>query len=351
MPVNSLPITVSEGDFGTIAENGVETTPLAKIATRMAEAIINTAWEEGKDMKDEVAAKITALTGVGGILDSETAPTISATAVTVPTVTAPNVDIPENIDTSTILATYSDQWDEIVTLLETKFAAFRTAHFPDESAAYSAAEDWLQAAIADPSGLPATVRAQLLGDDQARILADASRASDAVLATFAARRFPLPPGAAAAAVTEIQTKAQDAIAESSRKITIEGIKNQHFVVEKLLDLRKTAMSAALDYIKAMAMGPDMASRLVGVGYDAQSRLISAAADFYRADTSAKEMMTGVAKFNSGQSLDAASKNQAAELQIINAKIEALLTEIKSVAQMATGMLNNLHANAGMSVSI
>ena len=344
----SLPITVSESDF---SEGGLGTTPLAKIATRMAEACINTAWAEGISMRQDVADKIAELIATGGILDETTAPTVSSTNVALPSVTAPSVTIPDSIDTDTIITTYADQYAEIVALLETKFAAFRTSFFPDESTSYAAAEDWLQAAIADPSGIPASVRAQLLADDQARILADASRASDAVMATFAARRYPLPPGAAAAAIVEIQTKAQDEIAESSRKITIAGIERQQFSVEKLLGLRQSAMAAALDYIKAMAMGPDMASRLVGVGYDAQSRLISAAADFYRADTGAKEMVSAVARFNAGQSLEAATKNQAAEMAIINSKIETMLTEIKAVAQMATSMLNNLHANAGLSVNV
>lgn len=344
----TLPITISDSDFTVGA---VSTAPLAKIATRLAEAVINTSWAEGTTMRAEVADKIATMIETGGVLDSTTAPSISASAVTLPTVTAPSVTIPSSIDTSTIIATYADQYAEIVSLLETKFAAFRTSYFPNESAAYTAAEDWLQAAVADPSGLPATVRAQLLSDDQTRILTDASRASDAVMATFAGRRFPLPPGAAAAAVVEIQAKAQDEIAESSRKITIAGIERLQFSVDKLLTLRQSAMAAALDYIKAMAMGPEMASRLVGVGYDAQSHLISAAADFYRADSGAKEMVSTVARFNAGQSLEAATKNQAAEMTIINAKVETMLTEIKSVAQMATAMLNNLHANAGLSVNV
>lgn len=344
----TLPITISDSDF-TIG--AVSTAPLAKIATRLAEAVINTAWAEGISMKGDVTAKIAAMIETGGILDLATAPTISASSVTLPSVTAPSVTIPSSVDTASILATYSDQLDEIVALLEGKFTSFRTAYFPDDSVSYSAAEDWLQAAVSDPSGLPTAVRAQLLGDAQATILADASRASDAVLATFAARGFPLPPGAAAAAVTEIQGKAQDSIAEASRKITIAGIENIRFAIEKVTGLRQSAMDAALEYIKVMASGSDMAGRLIGTGYDAQSRLISAASDFYRADTSAKEMVSAVARFNSGQSLEAATKNQAAEMAIFNSKVETMLTEIKSVSQMATGMLNNLHANAGLSVSV
>ncbi|TXH11241.1 MAG: hypothetical protein E6R03_14540, partial [Hyphomicrobiaceae bacterium] len=40
----TLPITISEGDFSDPA-SGLGTTPLAKIAVRFSEAVINTAWD------------------------------------------------------------------------------------------------------------------------------------------------------------------------------------------------------------------------------------------------------------------------------------------------------------------
>lgn len=344
----TLPITISDSDFTVGA---VSTAPLAKIATRLAEAVINTAWSEGISMKNEVSAKIDDMVATGGVLDSTTAPEITVDAISVPTISAPSVSIPSTIDTATIIATYADQYAEIVALLKTELSSFRTTFFPDESAAYAAAEDWLQAAIADPSGLPSTVRAQLLSDDLSRITADASRASDAAIATFAARRFPLPPGAAAAAIVDIQRKAQEEVAASSRKITIASIEQMKFNIQQVVQMRQDAMSAAFDYLKTLVSGPEIASRLVGTGYDAQSRLIGAAADFYRADASAKGTISSIQQFNAGQSLEAKIKNQAAEMTIINSKIETMLTEIKAVAQMATGMMNNLHANAGLSVSV
>ena len=51
-------------------------------------------------------------------------------------------------------------------------------------------------------------------------------------------------------------------------------------VDKMLALRQMAMTSAVAYIQALASGPDMASRLVGIGYDAQSKLISSASQFY-----------------------------------------------------------------------
>lgn len=344
-----LPISINESDFGTVQDDGSTTLPLAKIATRITQAVINTAWDQANVMRDDLSEKVDGVTNAGFL--SGSGPQITANTVDAPSVSAPNVSIPSTVDTSQIMSTFDDKYAELVNLLSDRFVSFRATYFPDESNAYVAAENWLQAAIADPSGLPASVREQIMADDQARILADKGRAQDAVIAQFAARRFPLPPDVAASAVLQIEQKAQDLVAESSRKLTIMSIDMQKFTVEKLLGLRGAAMDAAIKYISALAAGPDMASRLVGIGYDAQSKLISAAADFYRADVSAKEMVSKVSQFNATTALEAATKNQMSTLSLIDKRVEALLTEAKSIASMATSMYNNLHANAGVSVSI
>ena len=216
-----------------------------------------------------------------------------------------------------------------------------------------AAENWLQAAMANELGLPANVVSAMVHEDEARVLADAARASEAVLATFAARGFPLPPGAAAAAVLQVQETAQKALSETSRKIILMSVEQLRWCVDRTLTLRQLSMSSAVEYIEALASGPDMASRLVDVGYDAQSKLISAAAQFYNARTNAQELVSKAQQFNASTGLEAATRNQAAELQMIDAKLKALIAECQTLAQMATSLFNNLHtgANMGYSVSV
>ena len=312
----------------------------------MVADVLNAAWNEGLLTKVEYSSKIAA--AQADFLNETNAPTITAGTVTVPTVTAPGVTIPASAEVADVLDVFDSKYLELVALLSDKFTAFRGTYFPNESAAYTQAEAWLSQAIENPEvGLPAAVADQIYGDDQARIISEASRASDAVLATYAGRRFPLPPDVAAANIASIQQKAQDQLAESSRKIAILSVDQMKFCIEKALSLRQMAMGAAIDYIKALASGPDMASRMVGVGYDAQSKLISSAADFYRADTQAKEMVSKVAQYNNSLALDAAAKNQASELTLIEDKLKALLAEAQAIAQMSTSLLNNVHATVGI----
>ncbi len=315
-------------------------------AREVVKAVINAAWNQGLTKQAEYTAKIGAAQST--FLDTTAAPHVTAGSVVAPTITAPAVDIPSTQSAGDIMTMFDTKYLAIMGELADRFTAFRASFFPDENNAYVAAENWLQAAIADPSGLPATVVAQIFGDDQARILSEKTRAQDAVIAQFAGRRFPLPPDVAASQVMQIEQKAQDELAESSRKVAMLSVEMQKFNVEKLIGLRGMAMDSAVKYISALASAPDVSSKLVGVGYDAQSKLISAAADFYRADTGAKEVVAKVAQFNTSTALEAAVKNQMSDLTLIEDKLKALLAEAQALAQMSTSLFNNVHVQASVS---
>lgn len=327
---------------------GVTLYELPNASMQVLQDVINATWNEAKTTKSEFAGKIASATS--GFLDTTSAPHVTAGTISAPSISEPSVDIPTSQSATDVISMFDTKYLELVAMLTDKFTAFRTTYFPDESNAYVAAENWLQEAIANPSGLPAEVAAQIWGDDQARILSDKTRAQDAVVAQFAARRFPLPPDVAASAVMQIEQKAQDALAESSRKVAMLSVELQKFNVEKLMGLRGMAMDSAIKYITALASGPEMASRLVGVGYDAQSKLISSAAQFYNARTQAAETVAKVAQYNNSTALEAATKNQAADLTLIEDKLKALLTEAQAIAQMSTALFNNLHAGVGMNAN-
>jgi len=341
--MSSLPLAPPTGDF----------TPGAQASIDAAYALINTAWEQANEKHTTFEAKIASAQNELPDISTTLAGGVDITAGTVadPSITEPAVTIPASINTTDVYSEFNTQYLELVALLSDKFALFRSTYFPDESASYGAAETWLTDALANPdAGIPATVAAQLLDDDRSRILADANRASDAVMATFAAKRLPLPPGAAASAVVQIEQKANEEISATSRKLVVASIEQMKFAIEKTLSLRQLAMGSAVEYIKALASGPDMASRLVNIGYDAQSKLIGAASQFYNSRISAAEAVAKVRQFNVSSALQADEKNQAVDVSLIEAKIKTLLAEAQALAQMATSMYNNLHASASTSYS-
>lgn len=339
-----LPLSVFPGTY----------TPGAETSLHAAVDLINESWAQANSKTADFEAKIDAIVDpTTGWLAAVASPHVAAqTAVTVPTIAEPGVSIPATASVTDAMTLFDTKYLELVALLTTKFTDFRTAYFPNEQAGYALAETWLKDAINNPSvGMPVAVAAQLMTESTDRITADASRASDAVLASFAARRFPLPPGAAASAVLQIQQGAQDAVADASRKLTVQSIEMMKFAIEKTISARQIAMNSAVDYIKALASGPDMASRLINVGYDAQSKLISAASSFYGARTEAAKVISAVSQFNATTALTVAEKNQTADLTMIEDKLKALLAECQAFAQMATSLYNNLHASAGTGYNV
>ena len=311
--------------------------------------VINATWDLGNQKSNEAYSKMTTATQPGGFLDSAQAPSITAGTIGLPSVTAPNVTIPTNIDTTQIISTFDAKYADIANFLTNEFTGFISTYAPNESQTYTAAETWIKNALANPTaGLPATVQAQLLGDVQARVLADKVRAQDAVIAQFAGRRFPLPPDAAASAVLQIEQKAQDELAASGRNITKLSVEQMRFVIERALDLRKILLGEAVDYIKALASAPDIASKVIGVGYDAQSKLISSAAQFYGADIQAHKMVSDVQQYNNSIVFDKDTKNQAVEMEMIKTRAYAFMRDLQLLAQQATSLFNNLHASVGMS---
>lgn len=303
--------------------------------------LINASWTKADSKQSEFESKIA--NAQSSFLDTLSTPLISAGAMTPTVVSEPEVTIPTDVDADAF-AQFDTKYIELGEWLAGKFTAFKAAHFPDESNVYAAAEAWLLDAISNPdAGLPPDVAAQIWESDRSRIALEAQRATDDVMADFAMRRFPVPPGAATAAAVEIQKKAQAETAASSRRVAEMSVDMQKFSISTLIQLRQSAMSACLDYIKSLASGPDVASRVVGIGYDAQSKLISSVSQFYNARTAAHELMAKTTQFNISTSLEAASKNQAAELTLVEDKLKALLAEAQTIGQMATSLYNNLQA--------
>lgn len=329
----------------------IDITPLPEEGAAVVafEACVNSTWEIGLDSRDKVLTSIEGI--VADLQDSLNTPVMTPATVTPASVVEPLVDIPSSVTADDIYAEFEVQYLELITLLDAKFTSFRASFFPNENATYDLAEDWLNAAIANPDvGIPPSIAAQIWGDDSARILADSSRAQDAIVAQFAGRRFPLPADVSASAILQIQQKTQDLQAESSRKVAVMSVEMQKWLVEKILGLRDMAMKAVVDYVKTVAMGPEIASGLVPIGYDAQSKLISAVSSYYNARTGAAELSFKGAQQNASMSQESKTSNLKSEMATVEHWVKSLLAEVQAMAQMATALFNNIHLQSGMSVS-
>jgi hypothetical protein len=297
--------------------------------------------EKAADFSSRSASALASLSSVPNV--SATTPSATITAEPAVLLTVPTPD--------EAIASFDEKYLDLVDLLASKFTSFQSAHFPTDDVLYESAMNYLAGVIADPDvGLPPLVAAQMLADDKARILADAGRATDAAIAAFAARRFPLPPGAAASAVIQIQNKAQDAIAESGRKLTMISIEQMKFAVTNVTAARQTAMSSSLDYIKSIASATQIASGATSMGYDAQSKMLSAVTSFYGARTEASKIVDSMAQSNAALKLKADESNQSATLRTTEERSKMILSEAAVLGQMSSALFNNLHTGATASIT-
>ena len=258
-----------------------------------------------------------------GAVDPTDPPTAAAGTVSVPVIDEPLVNIPADATVVDVFDTFTQEYLELATWLVAQFTDYLADNAPNDAASYAAAGTWLTDALGNPEvGLPPGVADQIWTDDRDRITSDGARAQADVLDMFASKRFPLPPGAAANATIKIQQKTQDAVAESSRKVAMVSVELQKWTVEKLVMMHDAVMKNAVEYVRAIASGPDMISRVVGIGYDAQQKLISAVASFYNARTQAQDVMSKVAQYNNSITFDASKANQSGELSVLD-KVVAL----------------------------
>lgn len=262
----------------------------------------------------------------------------------------PEVYIPYIADSNTLWDEWWDKTIELIDKMVAEGAKFALTYAPHEDEIYEELYAYLSSALANTDvGLSPAVAAQIWGNDQARLLSDKVRAQDAILAQFASRGFPLPTGAAASAVLQIEQKTQDELAASSRKIAEMSVELQKFNVEKLIDLRKIFLATLPAYINAIASAPDTASKMLAIVHDEQQKLITAAAAYYNARTNAAEAVNKVALANASLATDVSKTNASlgTDVSKTNASLE---TEVAKTNASLSSEANKTNASLSVDVS-
>lgn len=318
-------------------------------AEAMVEQVFDQAMAVAAAKADEAASYASqAITAASGF---------SSTNPSLVTFTPGNVEPPVLIPTSATgvdSALYGATYNQIKNDLIGQFSKFFDDYFPaDECNALAKAQDALCSMLSGGLGIPAHVEEQIWQRDRARVLNEVGRSHREVLATFAGRGFPLPPGAAQHQISTLQRDAQDKVAQQSRDVAIKHIEllieNVRFAIGQALDYRIKSISAAAEYIKTLAIGPEIAMKLATSAADAQAKLIGAANTYYGSRIRLEELKFEVQKWNS----DVINRAQAVDVQEftgrLRAKAEVLSSAAKSAGDQAAAALNALHASASVAL--
>jgi hypothetical protein len=247
-------------------------------------------------------------------------------------------------------------YQQIIEDLAGRFRSFLSEFFPDDEELMPVVEAWLKRAIEQGgTGINVNVERQIWQRDRDRLSVEAATASEQAVSQWAARGYPLPPGAAAAAITTIAMRRTEQVAAASRDAAIKAfeteIENIRFAIAQAIDYRTRAIAAAADYIKALAAAPEIASRMSTQAGDAQAKLISAVAGYYNARTNAAELVTKVDIYNADAQIRAALANQDTDAKYTGLRVDAAVAAANSIGQQAAAALNGLNATSQLIESV
>lgn len=270
-----------------------------------------------------------------------------------PNIVEPNVFIPSTaagVDSGL----YNTTYNQVYNLLHDAFTNFFGTYFPLSSGAdIAAAEAWMTKALTTGgTGLPAYIEAQIFDRDRSRLINEGLRAEDEAVSTWAARRYPLPPGAATFQLLNIRRDTLDKLAQASRDIAIKQaeleLENIRFAIQNVLAFRTGAIQAAAEYMKALALAPELASKMALATIDAQAKLIAAASEYYRARVSVETLKFEVAKTSTDYMMDAQKLNIPAWTQTAGNMAQAASAAAQAAGHMGAAALNSLHSQASLS---
>lgn len=256
------------------------------------------------------------------------------------------------LDQATATALYDSTRNDVVDMLTGMFSTFLSTHFPNDNF-ITDAQDWVKRALTvGGAGINVNVENQLWGRVRDKALKDANRSVEALEADWAARRFPMPPGALRHGSLLIQRNAQDAIAEGARTHAIESftreVENARMAVDKAVSLRGLALQSAGEYIRTLVTGPQVAAQVAGTIIDSQARFSSTLADYYRAQVSAVEIPVRVATTNAELKTRTNEANLKVAMDTLGQRVNAVVANAQMVGTQAAAALNAIHTQASVS---
>ena len=314
--------------------------------------IVADAWQRAREMSDKYEAEIKQNFDAAMWAGNASAKMAPASLSFDAEVAPPLVDIPflaEGASTEM----FNQWWDAMMDKLARLYAGYIDRYFPNECQYLQHAQRWICDAITKGgTGIRPAIEAQIWERDRARLLREGARAEQDLVRQFAARGFPLPPGALHAGMARIQDDMRDKTAQLSRDVAIKQAEmeaeNVRFAVQQAISLYGVAMDAAKNYMAALAGTAGTPAQLLPSVTDSQSRLISAASDYYRSRITAKELELKAVMPNAEFQQQANSKNQDAQMQTIRNKVDVAIEAAKALSTQISALLNALHTSASVS---
>jgi hypothetical protein len=283
---------------------------------------------------------------------------------------------------------YDTNLGEIVAAVAANLTNFYSTHFPITLAGteLTLGQDWIINVLTTGGAMNPAIEEQYWQRDRDRLTREGSTKIDEVVTNWAARGFPLPPGAATGAVLAIQRTQLEQSAQSSREVAIKKfeieVMLQQKAVELAIQLRSTAVASLFEYIKTTVLAPYEYPQKYASMIAQSKQAANASLDLYynstnRAKENLRETMIKVAEAGTDRHLGSAmatltqamsnfqitastilaqthtlfeemSASKTFELTNKSKQADLAMSGAQLSATMAAAALNGVHGNATVS---
>lgn len=251
---------------------------------------------------------------------------------------------------SSIYSRVSNRKDKKAAQLEKEISRFLATHFPMGNVLEKALEATIK--LTEEQILKPEIESAIWQRDRARVLVDVQRGRDDILATFAARGFPLPPGAAAHMMRLAEGDAQTKIAQQSRDIAIKHVdmlvENLRLGAERLVQIQQAGVSMLSDYLKSYLV-------LVDSDKDIEKMYVERSFELHGLKMQNIEVAMKLENFYAdqwlkfmGSKMDAMLKMSNDERQMRSDILETYSQQFRALGDMASSAYNSVHASASVS---
>lgn len=317
-------------------------------AAAFTAGVFNLAWDAADAKANETLARVD-----DAIALATTPPQISGAGVD-QTLTLPTAPVLADYDPNAIDARYDATTASVIAMLTDKFAAYMLAYFPPSNY-LEYAQEWIRNVFAvGGTGFAPGVEDQIWQRERARLMKDSGRAQEEATALWATKGYPLPPGAANAAVLRVQEDLLGQIADSSRGQAIKAaeieIENLRFAVTSAIDLRVKGLNAAADYIRTMALAPTVGAQVTAAAASAQADLSRALTQMYSATVTATELPVRLRITDAELRERAEEANLRASSEAQHDRVSAALGASTALGHIAAAAVNGLHAQTGINAN-
>jgi len=243
---------------------------------------------------------------------------------------------------------------DVTRRLNAIFTSFFSTYMP-LGRSFDVADEWAARALeGNGSGLDSVLEERIWELDRGRILRDKWRQETEVRAQWAARRYPMPPGAMDFQLMQLNRDLNNKVADSSREraiITFQAeIENMRVALGRAIEMRTAAIDRAISMFNTNMQIDQMGVQYQTAFEQQRVALINALSALYSTETSGWSARKGIERGNIDLKQQDEARVHDADKFSLEKEVDAAMQAAQAAGTQAAAALNGLHAQGSISYS-